>query len=52
MDATEEIDGRKKAKFLQAMNKAEKKMVQKRPMEIVLVLDTNIHSKCQFKEAK
>ena len=37
MDATEEIDGRQKAKFLQAMNKAEKKMVQKRPMEIVLV---------------
>ena len=37
MNATEEIDGRQKAKFLQAMNKAEKKMVQKRPMEMVLV---------------
>ena len=37
MDATEEKDGRQKAKILQAIDEVEKKMVQKRPMEMVLV---------------
>ena len=37
MDATEERDGRQKAKLLKAIDEVEKKMAQKRPKEMVLV---------------
>lgn len=37
MDATEEIDGRQRAKLQQALDEVEKKMAQKRPKEMVLV---------------